>query len=310
MAYDEGKLTKLGQLKTMAERLKAKIDAVDDRVDDIVSTGGEPNVITTIQVNGATQTITDKTVNITVPTQVSDLTNDSGFQTSSEVSAAIQAAIAATGHASFQVVESVPETASAQANVLYLVKNSTTGYYDIYALVESEVVLLDDTSVDLTNYLALSGGTMTGTLSMGNNAITLVATPTADTDAANKAYVDSAVATETEARTSAISELTTQITNITSGTTELDAYVKKAGDTMTGALAMGSNKITGLATPTADADAATKAYVDTAISGIEHTTVTEGDADGTVKVNGTDITVVEIATDAEFEEMLDEYFPE
>ena len=39
-------------------------------------------------------------------------------------------------------------------------------------------------------YLQLSGGTMTGEIAMGNHKVTGVATPTADTDAVNKKYVD------------------------------------------------------------------------------------------------------------------------
>lgn len=53
--------------------------------------GGKIDVI---KVNGTAQTITNKEVNITVPTEVSDLTNDSGFQTAAEVAAAISAAVA------------------------------------------------------------------------------------------------------------------------------------------------------------------------------------------------------------------------
>lgn len=123
----------------------ANLDALSDRVDDIIAEGGEPNVIETvkqngvalpvtnkavdvtvptktsdltndgdgtsnfateayvdtnggkidtIKVNGTAQTITNKAVDITVPTAVSDLTNDSGFQTSSDVSTAISTALA------------------------------------------------------------------------------------------------------------------------------------------------------------------------------------------------------------------------
>ena len=46
-----------------------------------------------IKVNGTEQTITNKEVDITVPTAVSDLTNDSGFQTASDVSSAISTAL-------------------------------------------------------------------------------------------------------------------------------------------------------------------------------------------------------------------------
>ena len=127
---------------------KTALDTLEDRVDEIVAEGGEPNVIDTVQVNGATvtpvnkavditvptatsdltndgdgtsnfateeyvgthggkidvikvnnvaQTITQKAVNITVPTAVSDLTNDSNYQSSTEVSTAITTALANSG---------------------------------------------------------------------------------------------------------------------------------------------------------------------------------------------------------------------
>lgn len=47
-----------------------------------------------IQVNGTDQTITSKTVNISVPTKVSDLTNDSNFQTATQVATSISTAVA------------------------------------------------------------------------------------------------------------------------------------------------------------------------------------------------------------------------
>ena len=53
--------------------------------------GGKIDVI---KVNGTTQTITNKEVDLTVPTVVSDLTNDSGYQTASDVQTAIGQAVA------------------------------------------------------------------------------------------------------------------------------------------------------------------------------------------------------------------------
>ena len=73
-------------------------------------------------------------------------------------------AIAATGHTHFEKVEAVPEAGTAKENVLYLVMNQQTKHYDIYAKVEGAVVLLDDTTVDLSGYAtkeqleAVSGG--------------------------------------------------------------------------------------------------------------------------------------------------------
>lgn len=60
----------------------------------VTANGGKIDVI---KVNNVAQTITQKAVNITVPTAVSDLTNDSGYQNSTEVSAAITAALANSG---------------------------------------------------------------------------------------------------------------------------------------------------------------------------------------------------------------------
>ena len=72
--------------------------------------------------------------------------------TATAIAAAIQEAIAKTGHACFKKVESVPDAETAQDNVLYLVLNAETGFYDIYAKVETEVVRLDDVSVNLDAY--------------------------------------------------------------------------------------------------------------------------------------------------------------
>jgi len=73
-----------------------------------------------------------------------------GYQTAEQV----QAAIAASGHAHFEVAETDPtaEGFEAQTNVMYLYMNSKTKHYDIYAKVGESVVLLDDTTVDLSEY--------------------------------------------------------------------------------------------------------------------------------------------------------------
>ena len=82
-----------------------------------------------------------------------------------------------------------------------------------------------------TRYLQLSGGVLSGFLTLHND-------PVIDLHAATKGYVDNLVALVPQ------------------------NFLPLAGGTMTGAIAMGTNKITGLGAPTADADAATKKYVD------------------------------------------------
>ena len=146
------KLTRLKHLVELGNRTKVELNALDAKIQEIVTVGGQPNVIEEIKVNGVKQAVTDKVVNILMATKVSELENDANYQSGTEVAASIQAAIAATGHAHFEKVDAVPSVDNAEENVLYLVMNSKTKHYDIYAKVSGEVVLIDDTTVDLSAY--------------------------------------------------------------------------------------------------------------------------------------------------------------
>lgn len=156
MAYNEEKLARLKHLKQLAQKAKAESDAVATRVKALEDVGAQANKIESIKVNGAAQAIgSDKSVNISVPTKTSQLNNDSTFQTSAQVMAAINTAISKSGHASFQKVDAVPKADAAQENILYLVMNTTTKHYDIYAKIKGSsdsytMELLDDTTVDLS----------------------------------------------------------------------------------------------------------------------------------------------------------------
>lgn len=73
--------------------------------------------------------------------------------TATRIKAEYLAAISKAGHARFQKAEAVPDAGSAEENVLYLVKNEETGHYDVYALIDGAVELLDDTTVSLEGYV-------------------------------------------------------------------------------------------------------------------------------------------------------------
>lgn len=213
----ETKLTTLAHLRAGLEQTKAyvdekdlalsnRIDAVVEDIEGIVSTGGEPNLLEGVKVNGQALTIADKMVDILIASgeengtisvngaavaitglaglaYKSEITEDelgealkaaiaakatqadldlltvrvgnieaAGYQNAEQVQTAIQAAIAASGHAHFEEVDSVPAAEDAEENVMYLVMNDETGHYDIYAKVGDAVVLLDDTTVDLSAY--------------------------------------------------------------------------------------------------------------------------------------------------------------
>lgn len=100
-------------------------------------------------------------------------------------------------------------------------------------------------------YLKLSGGTLTG-------ALTLSADPVSSLQPATKQYVDTADGTK----------------------------LSLTGGTMTGAIAMSTNKITGLGDPTAAQEAATKNYVDTQISGISTSSIQQGNTSISVNDGG------------------------
>ena len=63
----------LGPIATAASNAETAVGNLETRFDEIVAVGGEPNAINKIQVNGSELTITNKTVNIEVPTSISGL---------------------------------------------------------------------------------------------------------------------------------------------------------------------------------------------------------------------------------------------
>ena len=76
----------LAPVKQTADNAAAKVETLEDKIEEITSVGGEPNVIDYIKVNGTilevekdTEGKSTKTVNIPVPTKFSDITDDSGF---------------------------------------------------------------------------------------------------------------------------------------------------------------------------------------------------------------------------------------
>lgn len=211
---------------------KTEFDALEDKVDEIIAEGGEPNVIETvkvngtaltpdaqkavdvtvptatsdltndgdgespfateeyvaenggkidkIQVNGTEQTITSKTVNITVPTNNNQLTNGAGYQTATDVDGLIDTALAngsdpytTTSDAQgliddaladitgidFQVVATLP--ASGVKGTIYLV--GTASPYDEYVWIEPTGGTafwekIGSTDIDLSNYWTSQSG--------------------------------------------------------------------------------------------------------------------------------------------------------
>lgn len=119
-----------------------------------IEEGAEVNKIDTIKVNEIIQTITDKSVDITVPTDNNQLTNGAGYQTASDVSTAITNALKDITSISYSVVTELPATG--ETGVIYLLANSsneTSNVYDEYIYINSSFEKIGTTEMDLSGYL-------------------------------------------------------------------------------------------------------------------------------------------------------------
>lgn len=130
-------------------------------------------------------------------------------------------------------------------------------------------VTLNEVASTITSK-TITSGTLGGDLAAGGNKVTGLGTPSANTDAATKAYVDTAIANviaSSPAALDTLDELAAALGDdpnfATTVATSIGTKVAKAGDSMTGALSMGNNKITSLGTPTAGTDAVNLTYIST-----------------------------------------------
>lgn len=150
MPVSESKLVTLAQLQVQAERVKQEL-AKYTLASELGSLA-KKSEISEADLSAALKSVIDGKMDA------------ADSMTTEAINSAIATAIAKSAHARFEKVEKVPSNDEAQDNVLYLVMNAATGYYDIYAKVGEEVVRLDDTTVDLSNYAtieqlnAVSGG--------------------------------------------------------------------------------------------------------------------------------------------------------
>jgi hypothetical protein len=131
--------------------------------------------------------------------------------------------------------------------------------------------------VGTTDTQTLSNKTLGSDLAAGGYKVSGLADPTADQEAATKAYVDDAVS----ALVNGAPELLDTLNELAAAINDDEGFagtissaigekVAKAGDSMSGNLDFGgTNKVTSLATPTSSTDAATKGYVDTEISDLD-----------------------------------------
>lgn len=123
-----------------------------------IASGAQVNVIESVKVNGTKLTPSSKAVDVTVPTKVSQLTNDNGFQTQSQVQSLINSAVGNITSIRYEKVTSLPATGS--NGVIYLVAHShgTQDIFDEYIwLPETKTYeKIGNTDIDLSAYVKKS----------------------------------------------------------------------------------------------------------------------------------------------------------
>lgn len=152
--YTKSEKEKLASLQSYSVATSTEnglMSTADKNKIDKVADGAEVNQINTIKKNGVIVTTQDKTVDITVPVNVSDLVNDKGFMNKEDFDKATKEALAKLTNFKTAVVDSLPDVATAEENTLYLVKSTEQegNVYKEYLKINGKYELIGDTSVDV-----------------------------------------------------------------------------------------------------------------------------------------------------------------
>ena len=212
------------------------------------------------------QTLSNKTLSGTVTSSAATFTGgtfSSGTITSATItSATITSSVIASGGIAFEgsTVDGFDTTLT--------VTDPTANRTITLPNVTGTVAILD-ASQTISNKL-LSSNTLGSDLAAGGFTVSGLATPSANSDAATKGYVDTQVSNLVDSAPGTLDTLNELAAALgddpnfaTTITNSIASKLSLSGGTMTGAIAMGTNKITGLGDPTSAQDAATKNYIDT-----------------------------------------------
>lgn len=126
----------------------------DEELRGLISQAGK---IDKIKVNGVEQTVTNKTVEISVPTNNNQLANGAGYQTATDVNGLIASALGDIQGISVSIVQTLPATG--ETGILYFVTNpdgENPNSYDEYIWLGSAYEKIGAVDLDLSGYLKAS----------------------------------------------------------------------------------------------------------------------------------------------------------
>lgn len=315
MPYDENKLVKLGHLKTLATKLNTDVTALKEQVEELVTTGGEPNKLEGVKVNGTALSIVEKMVDILIATGTADGTiavngKDVAVKGLATLQQTITTLVGNDSGKSARTIANeelaaqlIPDDAQESLNTLQEIADWIQDHPDDAAAMNTAITAIqaviagigtDQTyttvigAIDqkITTALAtIRAGSTNGHLDVNGTDVTVYTHPAHAAKAAGlyKVTVDA------EGHVSAAEAVTkTDITGL---------GIPGQDTTYSPTVANGAN---GLMTGT------DKAKLDGIAEGA--TKVEASTTPGNIKINGSETPVVTIATDGEVNEMLNEVF--
>lgn len=139
---------------TEKQKLQGLENYNDEELRGLIAQAGKIDVI---KVNGVAQTVTNKTVEISVPTNNNQLANGAGYQTADQVNALIASALGDIQGISVSIVQALPE--AGETGVLYFVSNpdgENPNSYDEYIWLGTAYEKIGAVDLDLSGYLKSS----------------------------------------------------------------------------------------------------------------------------------------------------------
>lgn len=315
MPYDETKLVKLGHLKTLATKLNTDVTALKEQVEELVTTGGEPNKLEGVKVNGTALSIVEKMVDILIATGTGDGTiavngKDVAVKGLATLQQTITTLVGNDSGKSARTIANeelaaqlIPDDAQESLNTLQEIADWIQDHPDDASAMNTAITAIqavlagigaDQTYTTVIGAIdqkitaalgTIQAGSTNGHLDVNGTDVTVYTHPA---HAAKKAGLYK-VTVDAEGHVSAAEAVTkTDITGLgipAQDTTYTDVTAGGASGLMTGA---DKTKMDGIAVGATKVEAST--------------------TPGNIKINGSETAVVTIATDKEVTEMLNEVF--
>ena len=183
--------TEIGYLNGVTSAIQTQLDAK--------STESKTETLTNKSISLASNTLTGTTSEFNSALSDSNFvtTGDTGTVTSTMIAdgTIVNGDISASAAIDKTKISGTAVTAADTGTVTStMIADGTIVDGDINASAAIAQSKISNLTTDLGSKLSLSGGTMTGAIAMGTSKITGLGSPTADADAATKAYVDAATA--------------------------------------------------------------------------------------------------------------------